>query len=110
MDHVIVRAALAFLGGAAVSGLNAFISARLLKKRPNAFASFSPLRQVLSVGYLVIVFFGSRALGWDITAPLIGAALGLTGVSMLSAVLLARYNDTITKSAQADKKGDDPNG
>ena len=76
MDQPLVQGLLAFLGGAAVSGLNALLSARLLEKKPAAFASFSAVRQLFNVAYLVLVFFGSRALGWDVTAPLVGAALG----------------------------------
>ena len=110
MDQPIVQGLLTFLGGAVVAGLNALLSARLLEKKPAAFASFSAVRQLLNVGYLVLIFFLSRAQGWDVTAPLIGAALGLTGSSMLFAVLLARYNDKKSKSAAADKKGEDQNG
>ena len=68
------------------------------------------LRQLFNVAYLVLVFFGSRALGWDVTAPLVGAALGLTALSMVFAMLLARRNDKKSKSAAADKKGEDLNG
>lgn len=111
MDQPFVQGALAFLGGAVVSGLNALLSARLLKKRPAAYASFSAVRQIFNVAYLAAVFFAARALGWNVTAPLVGAALGLTGLSMLFAVYLARYNDTLSKpSAAPEKKGEDPNG
>ena len=110
MDQPIVQGVLAFVGGVIVSGLVALLSARVLKKKPSAYASFSAVRQLLNVGYLVLVFFVSRGRGWDVTAPLIGAALGLTGASMLFAVLLARYNDKKSKSAEADKKGEDQNG
>ena len=74
MDQPLVQGLLAFLGGAAVSGLNALLSARLLNRKPSAYASFSAVRQLFNVACLVLVFFGSRALGWDVTAPLIGAA------------------------------------
>lgn len=110
MDQPLVQGLLAFLGGVLVSGLVALLSAQVLKKKPSAYASFSAVRQLLNVGYLVLIFFFSRAQGWDVTAPLIGAALGLTGSSMLFAVLLARYNDKKSKSAAADKKGEDQNG
>ena len=106
MDQPLVQGLLAFLGGAVVAGLNALLSARLLEKKPAAFASFSAVRQLFNVAYLVLVFFGSRALGWDVTAPLIGAALGLSTLSVLFAVLLARRNDKRSKSAAADRKGD----
>ncbi len=110
MDQPLVQGLLAFLGGAAVSGLNALLSARLLNRKPSAYASFSAVRQLFNVAYLVLVFFGSRALGWDVTAPLVGAALGLTAPSMVFAMLLARRNDKRSKSASADKKGEDLNG
>ena len=110
MDQPIVQGLLTFLGGAVVAGLIALLSARLLDKKPAAFASFSAVRQLLNVAYLVLVFFGARAVGWDVTAPLVGAALGLTALSMLFAMLLARHNDKKSKSAAADKKGEDLNG
>ena len=110
MDQPLAQGVLAFGGGVIVSGLVALLSARVLKKKPSAYASFSAVRQLFSVGYLVLVFFVSRGQSWDVTAPLIGAALGLTGASMLFAVLLARYNDKKSKSAAADKKGEDRNG
>ena len=110
MDQPIVQGLLTFLGGAVVAGLNALLSARLLDKKPAAFASFSAVRQLLNVAYLVLVFFGSRALGGDVPALLVGAALGLTALSMLFAMLLARRNDKKSKSAAADKKGEDLNG
>ena len=81
MDQPIVQGLLTFLGGAVVAGLNALLSARLLDKKPAAFASFSAVRQLFNVAYLVLVFFGSRALGWDVTAPLVGAALGRAALS-----------------------------
>ena len=105
MDQPIVQGLLTFLGGAVVAGLNALLSARLLDKKPAAFASFSAVRQLFNVAYLVLVFFG-----WDVTAPLVGAALGLTALSMVFAMLLARRNDKKSKSAAADKKGEDLNG
>ena len=99
MDQPIVQGLLTFLGGAVVAGFNALLSARLLEKKPAAFASFSAVRQLFNVAYLVLVFFGSRALGWDVTA-----------LSMVFAMLLARRNDKKSKSAAADKKGEDLNG
>ena len=75
-----------------------------------AIPSGSTAWQLFNVAYLVLVFFGSRALGWDVTAPLVGAALGLTALSMVFAMLLARRNDKKSKSAAADKKGEDLNG
>ena len=52
MDQPIVQGLLTFLGGAVVAGLNALLSARLLEKKPAAFASFSAVRQLLNVAYL----------------------------------------------------------
>ena len=57
MDQPIVQGLLTFLGGAVVAGLNALLSARLLDKKPAAFASFSAVRQLFNVAYLVLVFF-----------------------------------------------------
>ena len=43
MDQPLVQGLLAFLGGAAVSGLNALLSARLLNRKPSAYASCPPV-------------------------------------------------------------------
>ena len=51
MDQPLVQGLLAFLGGAAVSGLNALLSARLLNRKPSAYASFSAVRQLCSGSY-----------------------------------------------------------
>ena len=54
MDQPLVQGLLAFLGGAAVSGLNALLSARLLNRKPSAYASFSAVRQLFNVACLVL--------------------------------------------------------
>ena len=110
MTQPVVQGLITFAGGAAVSALVALLSAAVIRRKPSVYGSFSAVRQLFSVGYLVGVFFVSRSLGWDVTAPLLGAAFGLTGFSMLFAVLLARYSNKISKSAAADKKGEDQNG
>ena len=107
MNHPIVQAIITFIGGAAVSALNAFLSARVLKKKPTAYASFSSVRQILNVAYLAAVFFIARAVGGDMTAMLLGAAFGLTGFSMLFALKLAEYNSKLSKSSDAEEKGDE---
>ena len=49
MDQPIVQGLLTFLGGAVVAGLNPLLYARLLEKKPAAFASFSAVRQLFNV-------------------------------------------------------------
>ena len=49
-------------------------------------------------------------LPYQILQALVGAALGLTALSMVFAMLLARRNDKKSKSAAADKKEEDLNG
>lgn len=109
MDAPILGAALAFLGGAAVSALNFWINLRALRKNPAALANLSILRQALSAGYLFAVFLLARVLPWDYLPLLLGAAIGLTVPSVLFSLRLARINDALpAPSDENSGKGDTP--
>ncbi len=111
MDSPLVGGLLAFAGGSAVSLLNYFINLRTLKNKPSALASVSVARQVLSIGYLVLVFFLARVLPWDEVPLLLGAGVGLTVPAVLLAMRLAKVNDSMKKTrSDTTGKGDDGNG
>ena len=110
MSSPVVGGLLAFLGGSTVSWLNYVINARTLKNKPSALASVSVVRQLLSVGYLVLVFALAGVLPWGHMPLLLGAAVGLTIPSILLAVLLAKRNDSMKKKRPMEAgKGDDGN-
>ena len=109
MGSPVVGGALAFLGGVAVSWLNYRINLRTLKKKPSALASVSVVRQLLSIGYLVLVFALAGVLPWDHMPLLLGAAVGLTIPSILLAMRLAQINDSLSQSKNnSAEKGADP--
>ena len=106
MEHPLIGALLAFLGGAAVALVNHSVNRRALKKKPDALASLSVLRQALSVAYLVLVYLMSRVLPWDMIPLLVGAAVGLTVPAVLLSLRLARLNDGMGKRKTEDASGE----
>ena len=102
MDQPIVQGLLTFLGGAVVAGLNALLSARLLGDVCDSFRVHCVEGITPNVERMTANLHNSLML--------VGAALGLTALSMVFAMLLARRNDKKSKSAAADKKGEDLNG
>lgn len=108
VDLPVIGGALAFLGGAAVSALNFWINLRTLKANPSALAYMSVVRQLLNVAYLVAVFFLARVLPWGYTAPLVGAAVGLTLPAIFLSMRLAKINDSLSARADASSgKGEE---
>ena len=104
-----------FAIGSVISYLIYRMNLRILKKEPDKLASFSVVRQLLSAGYLFIVFFLSRRLPWNTMAMLLGAAIGLTVPAVLLAFRLAGMNDSASKNTNAAEsdiadKGDDAHG
>lgn len=109
MDSPIVGGLLAFLGGCAVAWLNYRVNLRTLRKKPEALASMSVVRQLLNVAYLAAVFLLRKVLPWDAAELLIGAAAGLTLPSILLALRLAKQNDRENQASAPDApKGGEP--
>ena len=72
---------LAFIGGALVSWCNYRLLLLLLKKKGESGVSLiSPIRTILSVVYLLILYLLGKRTELNSTALLIGGALGLTVV------------------------------
>ena len=109
MGNPIVGGILAFLGGAVISAVNYGINLTILKKNPALLASLGIVRQLLNVGYLVLVFFLSKRLPWELLPLLIGAAVGLTVPSFLLSMRLARKNESLSsqQSKPSSEKGAD---
>lgn len=88
MMNDLIAAFCAFMIGLVISALNYAISRGGLKKNTNGnVALVSVTRQLLSVTYLLVLFFASDMLGCSRTYLLLGGALGLTlpmfGFSMM---------------------------
>ena len=111
MSSPFIGGVLAFLAGFAVSGVNYALNLRAVRKRPDAIASLSVVRQALSIGCLAAAYFLARVLPWGSTPLLVGAALGLTIPSVLLSMRLAKINDALSEAAaHTTVEGDDPNG
>ena len=68
------------------------------------------MRQIISVGYLVAVFFLVKLLPWDYVPLLVGAAVGLTVPSVLLSWKLAKINDSLSPETEdPPEKGADAN-
>jgi hypothetical protein len=88
----------AFVGGAAISWVNYLLLRFLLKKKGNAgIGLVSPLRTILSVAYLLILFLIGKKAGLNTTALLIGGALGLT-------VMLTFFTYRLTRRLKDERK------
>ncbi len=88
----------AFVGGALVSWANYLLLRLLIKKRGETGVSMiSPIRTLLSVAYLLILYMIGRRTELNATALLIGGALGLT-------VLLTFFTFRLTRGKDAQRK------
>ena len=88
----------AFVGGTAVSRVNYLLLRFLLKKKGEAgIGMVSPLRTILSVAYLLILFLIGKKTGLNTTVLLIGGALGLT-------VMLTFFTFRLTRSLKDERK------
>ena len=92
----------AFIGGALVSWGNYRLLLLLLKKRGESGISLiSPVRTLLSVAYLLILYLIGKRTQLNPTALLIGGALGLT-------VMLTFFTYRLTRRKNDDgKEGSD---
>lgn len=89
MEAKYTAALIAFLGGSAISLINAIITAKQVKSENQSLTAASTLRQVLSFAYLIAAYFVIKKLGIDLLLPLLGAAIGLTVPAILFAITIA---------------------
>lgn len=88
----------AFVGGALVSWANYLLLKLLIKsKGEQGVTLISPVRTLLSVAYLLILFLIGRRTGLNSTVLLIGGALGLT-------VMLTYFTFRLTRGANGQRK------
>ena len=88
----------AFFGGALVSWVNYLLLRLLIKcKGERGVALISPVRTLLSVAYLLILYLVGKRTGLHSTALLIGGALGLT-------VMLTVFTFRLTRETNGQRK------
>ena len=88
----------AFVGGALVSWVNYLLLQSLMSKNgEKAINMISPLRTLLSVAYLLILYLIGRRTELNSTALLLGGALGLT-------ILLTFFTFRLTRGMNGQRK------
>jgi amino acid permease len=89
----------AFVGGALVSWVNFLLLRMLIQNKGNTgIGLVSPIRTILSIAYLVILYWIGKHSELNLTALLIGGALGLT-------VMLTFFTLRLTKDDNGKGKG-----
>ncbi|MBR0136132.1 MAG: hypothetical protein IJM18_08015 [Clostridia bacterium] len=85
----IITAAAAFAGGVLAEFINSLITRRAMAGR--ASAALIPLRTLVTGGYMVLLYFISRAFGLNTAAALIGGAAGATaGLIVFTLILMKK--------------------
>jgi hypothetical protein len=88
----------AFVGGALVSWANYLLLRSLMSRNgEKAITMISPVRTLLSVAYLLVLYLIGRRTELNSTALLLGGALGLT-------VLLTFFTFRITRGGNGERK------
>lgn len=109
MVYVVAGCVIAFAAGAAVAWVNYRLNLYILKKKPNALARMSLVREALSIICLVAAYAVGGAVPGGRVPILIGAAVGLTVPSVLLSMKLAKINDALAQNAGVDPgKGEQP--
>lgn len=95
----------AFLGGAAVGFCNFLLSRLVLRTKTAWFSFISVARQILQVGYLVVLFFAAPHTPWSQLTLLVGGALGITGSMFFFTGRLVKLNDAQKKQQTPPGEG-----
>lgn len=88
-------AALAFVLGAAIAGMNYGLSKTVLKKWPEHYAFTMLIRQILQIGYIILVFLLGEYTPWERLWLLAGAALGVTLPMICFTFMLVKLNESL---------------
>ena len=102
----IIGAAIALVLGVLIAILNYLLSAYMLKKHPENYASATVLRQVIQVLFLVAVLVFGEKTPADVIFLLIGAAAGVTLPMFYFTGKLVKLNDALIKEKRKESEGD----
>lgn len=101
MTNNILGAAAALVAGVAVALVNYLLSKKVLVKAPEKYALVTVARQILQIGFLVLVYLiGAKAQLADIAYLLVGAVIGMT----VPMIFFTKKLLTVNQSASAVKK------
>lgn len=109
MNLDIIGVAVAVICGFLVALINYFLSKKVLTKAPDKYSLVTVGRQVLQIGFLVLVYFiGDKIENVNTIALLVGAVFGMTLPMIYFTKKLLSLNDALNKNKV--KKEDDVNG
>ncbi|MBQ8894662.1 MAG: hypothetical protein IJ043_09700 [Clostridia bacterium] len=97
IDTNLFGAALAFCVGVGIAAVNYGISRYLLKKQPGLYTTAQILKQLLQIGYLVVLFTLGGYTPWDKLWLLVGGCLGITLPMIWFTFRLVRLNDALQR-------------
>lgn len=109
MSHNIIGAIVAAIAGVVIALINYIFSKKVLINAPEKYPLITVVRQILQVGFLVVVYFAGTKT--QLAAPvylLIGAVLGMTVPMIYFTKKLLLINETEAKAK--NKKEDEADG
>lgn len=108
MVYNIAGALIAAASGAAVAFLNYIFSKRMLIRAPEKYAVITVARQLLQVGFLVLVYFISmKTTLAEPMYPLVGAVIGMTlPMIFFTKKLLSINEETVKKAKEKQERGE----
>ena len=109
MNHNIIGAIVAAIAGVVIALINYILSKKVLINAPKKYSLITVVRQILQVGFLVVVYFtGTKTQLADPVYLLIGAVLGMTVPMIYFTKKLLLINETEAKAK--NKKEDEADG
>lgn len=101
INNNILGAGIACIVGIGVAAINYGIARFILKKQPERYALSQLFRQVLQIGYLLLLYFAGSKTPWSEIWLLVGGALGLTLPMPFLTYRLVKFNNS-RKEEQSD--------
>ena len=95
IDNNIIGALLAFLIGVGIASLNYALSRYILKKAPKQYASTQIVKQLIQIGYIVLLYFFADKTPWNPLWMLVGGCLGITLPMVWFTLKLVKLNDSL---------------
>lgn len=92
---------LAFCIGAAIAAGNYAFSRYILKRHASKYAGLQIVRQLVQVGYLVLLFALGGRTPWDTVWLLVGGALGVTLPMLWFTYRLVKLNDSMHRKEES---------
>jgi hypothetical protein len=109
LNHNLIGAIVAAIAGVVIALINYIFSKKVLINAPEKYSLITVVRQILQVGFLVVVYFtGTKTQLADPVYLLIGAVLGMTVPMIYFTKKLLLINEAEAKAK--NKKEDEADG